>query len=160
MKMAKEKGFEDLAEWIKPCLNHLHWSALSTYDGNGLVIWAKFKAFLSHVVNQHENLEDPLFNKCAHGDVGKIILILSFNIYKTGIYYVMFLSHLDTILHDRLTAELSKKALVTGIKKASPLAQTSCLEGFHSILNHFAPKMLAYSYTGIYCRYVPNCVLP
>ena len=90
---------------------------------------------------------------------GKIILILSFNIYKTGIYYVMFLSHLDTILHDRLTAELSKKALVTGIKKASPLAQTSCLEGFHSVLNHFAPKMLAYSYTGMYCQYVPNCVL-
>ena len=69
-KISKEKGFEDLADWIKPCLNHLHWSATLTYDGNGLVIWAKFKAFMSHVVNEHSDLEDPLFNKCAHGDIG------------------------------------------------------------------------------------------
>ena len=30
-KVAKEKGYEELADWIKPCLNHLHWSAMSTY---------------------------------------------------------------------------------------------------------------------------------
>jgi solute carrier family 8 (sodium/calcium exchanger) len=46
--------------------------------------------------------------------------------------------------------------LVKSIKKASPLAQTSSLEGFHSVLNHFAPKMLAYSYRGMYCRYFQN----
>ena len=68
-KIAKEKGFEDLAEWIQPCVKHLHWSATSTYDGNGLVIWAKFKAFVSHV-NEHADLGDPLFSKCAHGDIG------------------------------------------------------------------------------------------
>ena len=62
-KIAKEKGFEDLADWVKPCINHLHWRAMSTYVGNGLVIWAKFKVFLSHVVNEHSELEDPLFNK-------------------------------------------------------------------------------------------------
>lgn len=25
---------------------------------------------MSHVVNEHSDLEDPLFNKCAHGDIG------------------------------------------------------------------------------------------
>ena len=54
-------------EWIKPCENHLHWSATSTFSGNGLVIWAKFKSFLRHIVNQHSNHSDPLFNKYAHG---------------------------------------------------------------------------------------------
>ena len=66
-KISKEKGCEVLGEWIKPCGKHLHWSATSTFSGNGRVIWAKFKSFLSHVVNKHAGLEDPLFNKCAHG---------------------------------------------------------------------------------------------
>ena len=25
---------------------------------------------MSHVVNKHTDLEDPVFNKCAHGDIG------------------------------------------------------------------------------------------
>jgi REP element-mobilizing transposase RayT len=66
-KIAKEKDCEALNEWIKPCENHLHWSATSTYDGNGLVIWAKFKSFLQHIVNIHSGHSDPLFDKCAHG---------------------------------------------------------------------------------------------
>ena len=56
-----------LGEWIKPCEKHLHWSATSTFSGNGSVICAKFKSFLSHVVNKHTGLDDALFNKCAHG---------------------------------------------------------------------------------------------
>jgi hypothetical protein len=28
---------------------------------------AKFKSFLSHIVNKHDSLEDLLFSKCAHG---------------------------------------------------------------------------------------------
>lgn len=66
-KISKEKGCEVLGEWIKPCEKHLHWSATSTFSGNGRVIWAKFKSFLSHVVNKHAGLDDVLFNKCAHG---------------------------------------------------------------------------------------------
>ena len=68
-KIAKTKGCEELAAWIKPCERHLHRSATSTFSGNGRVIWAKFKAFMNHVVNKHNNFEDPLFNKCAHGNL-------------------------------------------------------------------------------------------
>ena len=50
-------------------------------------------------------------------------------------------------------------ALVKGIMQASPLAQTSCLEGFYSVLNQFAPKMIAYSYIGLYCRWDINLYL-
>ena len=66
-KIGKEKECEAVNEWIKPSENHLHWSATSTFSGNGLVIWAKFKSFVRHIVNQHSNHSDPLFNKCAHG---------------------------------------------------------------------------------------------
>ena len=68
-KISKEKGNEHLWPWIKPCERHLYWSATTTSDGNGKVIWAKFKSFLSHIVNRHTDLDEPLFNKCAHGDI-------------------------------------------------------------------------------------------
>ncbi|CAB3998933.1 Hypothetical predicted protein [Paramuricea clavata] len=137
-KIAKEKDCEALNEWIKPCENHLHWSASSTYDGNGLVIWAKFKSFLQHIVNIHSGHSDPLFDKCAHG---------------SNIPARKWLT-IDSPLHNKVCAALTNKRLMNGIKKASPLAQTSCLEGFHSVLNHFAPKMIAYSYVGQYCRHI------
>jgi len=68
-KLSKEKGCEILAEWIKPCVNHLYWSVTSTFSGNGKVIWAKFKSFLSHIINKHSSLHDLLFNKCGHGQI-------------------------------------------------------------------------------------------
>ena len=68
-KLSKEKGCEVLAEWVKPCENHLYWSASSTFSGNGKVIWAKFKTFMSHIINKHSSLADPLFNKCGHGEI-------------------------------------------------------------------------------------------
>jgi len=68
-KISKEKRFEAVKEWIKPCERHLYWSATSTSNGNGAVIWAKFQSFLSHIVNVHEGLDNPLFNKCKHGEL-------------------------------------------------------------------------------------------
>ena len=67
-KISKEKGCEVLLPWVKPCVNHLYWSATSTADGNGQIIWAKFESFLEHVANIHSNLPNPVFNKCAHKD--------------------------------------------------------------------------------------------
>ena len=66
-KLSKEKGCEELKKWVKPCGNHFYWSACSTYDGDGKVIWAKFKSFLSHIVDKHTNLDNPLFSSCFHG---------------------------------------------------------------------------------------------
>jgi hypothetical protein len=67
-KIAKASRCEAISEWIKLCTNHLYWSAKTTHDGNGEVIWAKFSSFLSHVVGKHENLDNPVFNKCGHKD--------------------------------------------------------------------------------------------
>ena len=45
------------------------WSATSTLSGNGNVIYAKLKSFLSLVINKHDNLDEPLYNKCNHGEI-------------------------------------------------------------------------------------------
>ena len=39
------------------------------YSGDGRIILAKFKSFLDHIVDKHDDLDDPLFNKCAHGEI-------------------------------------------------------------------------------------------
>ncbi|XP_044176759.1 uncharacterized protein LOC114964351 [Acropora millepora] len=123
--------------WIKPCQNHFMWCATSTPSGDGALIWAKFESFLSHIVNKHSNFANPIFNKCAHGE---------------AITDRKWLEE-DTV-YEKVNKALKNPSLVKGIKKASPIAQTSCLEGFHSVVNQYAPKMVAYSYQGMYCRHV------
>lgn len=65
------------------------------------------------------------------------------------IYFIQF--------HENLVEKLTKDRLESAIKNASPIAQTSALEGFHSVVNQFAPKMLAFSYLGMYTRYQIEC---
>ena len=66
LKIANLKDCNELAEWIKACENDLHWSATSTPNGNGDVIWAKFSSFVHHIINEHDQFENQLFNRCAH----------------------------------------------------------------------------------------------
>lgn len=127
--IAKESGCEAVTEWIRPCINHLHWSATSTACGSGRIILAKFISFLSHITNKHSGLDDPLFNKCTHGDIRHQRWLLK-----------------DSPVYEKVCAALTNLSLISGIKQASPLSQTSCLEGFHSVSNHFCPKMIAYSF--------------
>ncbi|KAK3747395.1 hypothetical protein QZH41_012090, partial [Actinostola sp. cb2023] len=137
-ELVQVRKCEALKEWIYPCLNHLHWSATTTLCGTGRIILAKFHSFLGHIVNKHENLDDPLFNRCSHGN---------------SIKQRKWLQP-ESDAHFKLVSTLTNPRLVSGIMKASPLAQTSCLEGFHSVLNHFSPKMISYSYSGMLCRHI------
>ena len=58
----------------------------------------------------------------------------------------------DHTAYDKMKKVLTAESLKKGIMQASPMAQTDCLEGFHSVLNLFAPKLIAYSFVGMYCR--------
>lgn len=44
-----------------------------------------------------------------------------------------------------------------GYQTGTSVEQTSALEGYHSVVNQFAPKMFAFSYLGILSRYNNNC---
>lgn len=48
-----------------------------------------------------------------------------------------------TQAYDKLCTILTMPALLTDIKKLSPKYQTSSDEGYHSVITHFAPKLLS-----------------
>lgn len=67
--------------------------------------------------------------------------------------YILYI--IGSKAYEKLSDVVLCRRLMKDVKKLSPHHQTSSLESYHSVLNHFAPKLLAFSYTGIYCR----CVL-
>jgi solute carrier family 8 (sodium/calcium exchanger) len=73
------------------------------------------------------------------------------------IIYIFFMSlgvifFTDSPAYEKLCFALTNPSLMKGIKQASAQEQTSCLEGFHSVVNQYAPKMVAYTYPGMFCR--------
>ena len=56
------------------------------------------------------------------------------------VYITMFI-HIGSLGYEKPKNVLTKKRLVKAIKQASSVALTSCLEEYHSVVNHFAPKM-------------------
>jgi hypothetical protein len=81
-----------------------------------------------------------------------LVPVMSMDITLYLATYAVFFCLLDSIAYIKMHAALTKRSLVAGIKKASPLEQTSCLEGFHSVLNQFSPKMLSYLYPRMFAR--------
>ena len=69
MKQSKETGCELIGRWIKACIKHFNWSVTSTKPGLREVVMAKFHSFLYHVLNQHRNVPNKIYNKCCHGDI-------------------------------------------------------------------------------------------
>lgn len=136
IKLGKEKGCEKIADWVKGARNHLYWCVTSSRQGFGELVTAKWKSFMQHVADKHDNHPSPLFKKCAHDEE-----IENRRWIRIG-----------TKAYDKLNSLLTNVRLVNDIRKLSPDSQTSCLEGFHSTLNHWHPKMVCFSWLGTYCR--------
>ena len=84
-RASKEKDCGIIGEWITGIRNHLYWCALSTPQGFGEMILAKWMSLLRHIADKHHNHPNPLFPCCAHGDIDKRKWI------KIGIYHQLYL---------------------------------------------------------------------
>ncbi|XP_010790125.1 uncharacterized protein [Notothenia coriiceps] len=105
------------------------------------MIAEKWLSLNNHIINIHTK-HGRVFEKCAHGR-----LPAAQNRKKKWL-------KADSVPALKLNKVVSQKAFVRDVKKMSPSQQTYGVEVYHSIVNQFAPKMYAYSYTGIYCRLI------
>lgn len=68
--LAKEKDCELVGKWKKSMVNHLYWSAVSTPNGNGDTIKAKWMSLDNHIHNKHKGHGKP-FPSCKHKTLRK-----------------------------------------------------------------------------------------
>lgn len=148
--------------WEKSIINHLYWCVASTPDGNETIIKAKWLSLENHLHNVHRGHSKD-FPKCLHGklrgrDKNKKWLKKRTYSYVQVQLPCCYNSHFsltaDTKSSEKLTPLLTNANLTKAIGRLCPSHQTSSLESYHSVINHFAPKSTAFSYLGMECRYV------
>ncbi|XP_063963626.1 uncharacterized protein LOC129268390 [Lytechinus pictus] len=132
--VSKLKDCEVAHMWKQSMITHIYWSAASTPDGDGNIMVSKYKSVFNHMRDVHAH--EGVYPKCGHGDD----------------YPPREWMREGTKVYEKLSEELLKTRLLNDMKKMSPLAQTSSVESFHSVLLYWCPKMLAYSYAGMKCR--------
>ncbi|XP_020610691.1 uncharacterized protein LOC110049249 [Orbicella faveolata] len=118
----------------------MFWCATSTHDDDTDLKEAKWLSITNHLLNRHSGHENPLFPKCAHGRLHGRKRKKKW--LKPG-----------TPPYENLTELLTKGSFLKDIKQISGQHATSSLEVFHSVYNHFAAKMVAFSYHGMTSRY-------
>jgi solute carrier family 8 (sodium/calcium exchanger) len=64
LKLSKEKECELVGRWSKSIINHMYWCAMSTSDGDGDIMKAKWISIANHIHNIHTH--SGVFPKCAH----------------------------------------------------------------------------------------------
>ncbi|XP_034079309.1 uncharacterized protein LOC117550853 [Gymnodraco acuticeps] len=135
---SNERECQVLRPWIKSVSNHMYWCAVSTPSGQGAQIVAKWESVVSHVQNVHTGHGD-LFPSCIHGRL------------EGRESHKKWLEP-SSKAAVKLETLVCNKTLCNDILKLSGGSQTSAVEGFHSLLIQFAPKMYVFSYTGMLCR--------
>uniref|UniRef100_A0A3Q2Q7U9 Uncharacterized protein n=1 Tax=Fundulus heteroclitus TaxID=8078 RepID=A0A3Q2Q7U9_FUNHE len=125
-----------IKDWIKSLTYHLYWCAMSSEPGNGEAMKEKWLTVVAHMQNNHE--------KFTHGPMIK-------KWFTTGKYQYFFLNY-SQIMWGPSGAH--GRCFLVDITKMSSVGQTSAVVTFHSVVNHFAPKMYKLSFAGMKSRFV------
>lgn len=64
--LAKQKDCELVGKWEKSMINHMYWCVVSTPNGDGDRMVAKWLSLENHIHNKHSG-HGRLFRKCSHG---------------------------------------------------------------------------------------------
>ncbi|KAK3741667.1 hypothetical protein QZH41_016251, partial [Actinostola sp. cb2023] len=131
--LSKRKDCSLVESWMKGITHHVYWCA-TTSQGNQELALAKWLSIGNHVTNKHTGHASSLYPNCTHPPLHK-------KWFKPG-----------SEAFEKLSDILENKRIQDDIKQLSPYGQTSSIEGFHSIINHFAPKMVHFSYKGMWSR--------
>ncbi|XP_060077692.1 uncharacterized protein LOC132557213 [Ylistrum balloti] len=136
--ISKDKDCDALTPWIKSISNHLYWVAASTPSADPSLMMEKWQSVANHVQNIHEG-HGSLFEKCCHGDL-------------SGRERQKKWIKPATKVSERLDDVILSNQMKKDIPMLSTGQQTSSIEAYHSVINHFAPKMIGFSYHGMICR--------
>ena len=152
IKLGKYKDCNIINDWIKSITNHMYWCAASTPENDCEQMAIRWKSLNDHICDNHE--------ECYHDPLGDLERRKKWFIPGKIYRYTCTCSHICAYIYsgtkacEKLYDVICNKNLLTDIKQLSPFQQTSGLESYHSVINHFAPKLLAFSYVGMHCRYI------
>ena len=128
-----------IGSWMKSIINHFYLSVMSTDIVNKDLIEAKWKSMLRHTQNCHTG-HGELFPACCHTPLT-----------VQDEREIKWLKP-DIELADGFQKIVENKSLLKDFQNASPYDQTSGVEGYHSVVNHFAPKKYHFSFDGMKSR--------
>uniref|UniRef100_A0A8C6WSC0 Uncharacterized protein n=1 Tax=Neogobius melanostomus TaxID=47308 RepID=A0A8C6WSC0_9GOBI len=132
---AQLKGCNALKGWVASIVNHLYWSVVSSPPHERELVLDKFQSVVYHIQNQHQGFPGR-FTRCLHGP------LQGQELQKAWLQP-------SAMEMERIVCN---PRLLKDICQLSSSYQTSTIEAFHSLLNHFAPKMISFSFNGMECR--------
>ena len=136
--LSRLKQCEAITPWIRSITNHMYWVPASTPDGHEDTMWEKWKSITGHISNVHTQ-NGKYFKRCEHEPL-------------EGKERKKKWLQPGTLAFEKLQDLLTTKQMEKDVRKLSPGAQTAVLEAYHSIVNHFAPKMIGFSFHGMHSR--------
>ncbi|XP_060072400.1 uncharacterized protein LOC132552262 [Ylistrum balloti] len=140
LALSKERDCGELESWIKSLTNHLYWVPASTPSADGALMYQKWVSVVNHVQNIHDGHGD-LFPCCLHDDL------------RTQERKKKWIKPESKVM-EKLELMLTSPQMKKDIPMLSTHHQTSELEGYHSTVNQFAPKMHGFSFNGMLCRVI------
>ena len=143
----------------------MYWCVASAPDGNGEEIATWWKSLMEHICEIKAMKDVTIFHLEKWSEVKMVYTRQGIHAYTyidicmelycvLAIIYTCYMYKIDTKACEKLYNVIYNARLLEDIKKLSPHQQISSLESYYSVINHFAPKLLAFSYVGIKCRYL------